>query len=206
MFVILDDVQFTKNSFINRNRIKTPQGETWITMPVRQTGKFGQNINETLLVDRHRNATKIIKNLQANYAKAPHFEEHFSLVSQALLYEEDNLAAYNIQLLDKVMRFLGIETKTIRSSDLGHVEGVSTERLVNICLQLKATSYLCGFGGKKYQDEEMFTERNIQVVTSSFHHPAYKQRWGDFIPNMSVVDLIFNAGVNSQEILLGKKF
>lgn len=202
-FVILDDVQFTKNGFINRNRIKTPQGENWITMPVRQTGKFGQNINETLIVDRSRNAVKIIKSLQANYSKSPHFEQHFEFVSNALLFETDNLAEYNIHLLKSVMQFLDIKTETIRSSELKHIEGTSTERLVNICSQLKASSYLCGFGGKKYQDEEMFTAQNIEVVTSPFQHPVYNQRWGTFIPNMSIVDLILNEGVNAKEILFG---
>jgi len=95
-----------------------------------------------------------------------------------------------------------VEKETIRSSELTDVKGVSTERLISICQNMNGNKYLSGFGGTKYQEEELFKKANIRLRITDFKHPVYPQLWGDFIPNLSVIYLIFNCGPDSKEIFL----
>jgi hypothetical protein len=202
VFVILDDVQYTKNSFINRNKIKTPQGPQWVTIPVKQSGKFGQNINETQIANKEKGTKKLLRTVEQNYKKSEYFDRYFEDFSNILMNPSDIIAELNVQLLSWVMKVMGIETKTVYSSsfELGDLNG--TDRLVKICKQLDADQYFSGFGGMKYQEEELFYKENIQVKVTDFKHPVYDQLWGDFEPNLSIIDLLFNEGPESLNILL----
>jgi hypothetical protein len=200
VFVLLDDVQFTKNSFINRNQIKTPQGAQWLTLPALQTGKFGQNINEVGIVQFEHNIKKVLKTVEGNYKKAAFYDQYFPGFENCLLQNGDNMAAINIALIKWVVTELEIKTPLITSSDL-KVEGESTLRLINICKQINADNYLSGFGGNKYQEAELYKEHGIELTMTNFKHPEYKQLWGDFAPSMSIIDLLLNCGDQSKIIL-----
>lgn len=198
MFVLLDDVQFTKNGFTNRNRIKTPQGELWLTLPIVQSGKFGQNINECAILNKKANADKILKTIKSNYAKSKHFDWLYPDLEVAFQFETDNLAVLNERLIRLVVDKLEIKTPLMLSSALPAIEGMATERLVNICKHLNASKYLFGFGAANYQEDELFIQNNVEPARTKFVHPVYTQLWKEFIPNMSVIDYLFNVGPDSK--------
>lgn len=202
--VFLDDAQYSKNSFINRNRIKTPAGEQWISAPVRHKGRLGQTINETRLTEDHQWVKKILGSIQGNYARAPFFESYYPTLERVLADPPSGLAELNLALLDWAAGHLGLSTPTVRASELTGVQGTATERLVSICRALAADVYLSGAGGQKYQEEEAFAGAEVELRLSDFQHPVYPQLWEDFVPNLSVIDLLFNCGPNSLGIILGR--
>lgn len=193
VFVILDDVQYTKNSFINRNRIKTPSGEQWLTVPVLHSGNFGQNINQVVVLNPSKFYSKIKSTLRMNYIKSPYFSEVFGII-EPLLDSEPNISLLNESIIRAFAIYLKFPARIIKSSEINGIEGESTERLVNICLSLGASEYLAGFGSKKYQDSDIFASKGINTGIYNFKHPVYSQLWGEFIPNLSFIDLLFNAG------------
>jgi hypothetical protein len=205
LFIILDDVQFTKNSFINRNRIKTPQGQLWLTLPVEQSGRFGQTISETLVKSKEQIAPKLLRTIQMNYSKAPHFRAWGPQFEEILMKKEHNLADINLEVIRWVCGILGINTPFKRSSELGGIAGESTERLVNICKKVGADTYLSGLGGNNYQEVEMYAQAGLRLVTSPFAHPVYAQPWGEFLPNLSVLDALFNCGGATKDFLNGRR-
>lgn len=201
VFVILDDVQYIKNSFINRNRIKTPTGEQWLTIPVKHSGFFGQNINEVEIQDPLRTFSKIKSTLRLNYCKAPFYNEVIEIIEPIFNPETTQIAVLNEALIRAIVNFLEINTPILRSGDLENIVGESSERLVNICITVGADVYLAGFGSKKYQDSEVFENKGISSTIYKFKHPVYRQQWKDFIPSMSILDLLFNEGTNSINLL-----
>lgn len=201
LFVILDDVQYSKNSFINRNKIKTPQGEHWLTIPVVKSGKFGQTISECIIHNKPEIFPKILRTVESNYKKTPHFNEHYESFKEIFYNSNDRLSDLNTELIKWALKIVEVGTPLVFSSQLNGVDGISTDRLVSICKELHATEYLSGFGGVKYQEEELFNANQIKLITTKFKHPVYEQVWGNFISNMSIIDLIFNHGRFSTDIL-----
>lgn len=200
-FVILDNVQFTKNGFTNRNRIKTPQGENWLTLPIIQSGKFGQNITECVIFNKKIHTKKILNSLHGNYKKTNYFDNYFDKISGILNEPGDNLCQLNIRLIEWIVSELEIKTKIVTASALDNIEGESTERLVSICRKLNGTKYLAGLGAKKYQEDELFSRNTIEIINTPFKYPNYQQMWGEFIPNLSVIDVLFNCGPETKNIL-----
>jgi hypothetical protein len=201
VFVLLDNVQFTKNGFTNRNRIKTPQGENWLTLPVIQSGKFGQNIDQCTIFNKDLHVKKILNSLHGNYKKAKYFDLYFDKISAILNTPGDNLCHLNSALIKWIVSELGINTKIVSSSELNGIEGESTGRLVSICKHLGGTKYLAGLGAKKYQEDELFNSNHIEIINTPFKYPSYTQLWGEFVPNLSVLDIMFNCGEETKTIL-----
>jgi len=200
VFVILDDVQYTKNSFINRNRIKSPAGEQWLTMPVLHSGKFGQSINEVDIQFFEKNFKRLKNSLHSNYAKSTYFKEVMVMFEQFDDFEV-KLSSFNEYFIRWILDYLEIKTQIFRSSELINIEGESTDRLISICKQLHADKYLAGFGSKKYQEDDKFLIHGIDNVVYDFTHPQYNQLWGEFIPNLSIIDILFNAGKDTSKII-----
>ena len=193
-FVILDDVQFTKNSFINRNKIKTPSGEQWLGIPIIQSGKFGQNINQCQIQNQEIHLSKITKSIKLNYAKCEFFDWLYPDLQTILNKKDQTLVSANVALISTILNLLEIKTPFMLASDLHNIEGESTERLISICKELNADKYLYGFGAKNYQEDELFRNAGIELKKNAFIHPDYKQLWGEFIPNLSIIDFLFNIG------------
>lgn len=199
-FVILDDVQYTKNSFINRNKIKTINGEQWLTMPVIHSGKFGQSIKDVEIQFFDKNYKKIKNTLQMNYTKSTFYKEIIVMFDE--YYDTaPNLVSINEFFIQWVLKYLSIDTLIYKSSELKNIQGESTDRLISICEQLNADKYLAGFGSKKYQDSEKFMNHDIEATVYDFRHPIYPQLWGDFIPNLSILDILFNVGKDTSKII-----
>lgn len=204
-FIFLDNVQYTKNSFINRNQIKTPNGPQWLTVDVLTRGHPEQKIKDVKTNNQVTWARNHWKAIHLNYAKAPYFNHYKDLLENVYNQSWDSLSLLNQRLIEIMVKILHITNiQFIQASSL-KAEGESTELLINICKEVGADTYLSGFGGYKYMDEYSMKEAVINVVKYDFIHPVYRQQWGDFLPNMSILDLIFNEGENSLEILKAGK-
>ncbi len=200
IFVFLDNVQFSKNSYQNRVKIKSSQGAIWLTVP--NLHNFGQLTKDMRMNNKEPWREKHLKTFEMNYKKAPYFNTFYPLISE-IYYKKDweLLSEFNIELIKIICNFLGIKTKTIKASDLD-VSGSSTGLLVSIVKKLGGSVYLSGYGGMKYQDEEKFKENGIELIYTDFKHPVYPQLWGDFIEGLSIIDLIFNCGKESLKYLV----
>jgi hypothetical protein len=195
IFVFLDNVQFTKNSYQNRVKIKSPQGAIWLTEPVLHN--FGQLTNEVKLNNKERWIDKHLKTLEMNYKRAKYFKEIYNLLAEIYLSKEwEYMSELNITFIKSISNYLGIKRKFLLASNL-NVSGNSTDLLIGIIKKVDGNIYLSGKGGVKYQDEEKFSQNNIKLVYSDFKHPVYPQLWGEFIEGLSIIDLLFNCGKDS---------
>jgi hypothetical protein len=200
IFIFLDNVQFSKNSFQNRVKIKTPQGTQWLTVPVHF--RFGQLTYEVKIDNQTNWREKHLKTFEMNYKRAPFFDEVYFLLKDIYLKAKwTSLVDFNIELIMKICGYLDIKPNITMASTLG-VEGKATELLIGLIKKVGGNIYLSGTGGMKYQDEERFKEEGIELVYSDFVHPIYPQLWGDFIGGLSIIDLLFNMGGESRRILI----
>jgi hypothetical protein len=199
VFVLLDDVQFTKNGWQNRNRIKGPSGPQWITVPVRH--QFPQTIDEVEVIEAEPWRRKHVRALQSNYGKAAHFAAEMPLLAAVLERSWSHLAPLNIELTRRLTRRLEIDTRIVLGSEL-ETRDHPTLRLVDLCRSLDADVYLSGAGGRAYLDARQLADADIELRFQDYAHPTYPQLHGDFEPCMSVVDLLMNCGPESSATLL----
>lgn len=199
-FVLLDSTQFKKNEWQNRNRIKTATGWQWLTVPVLH--RFPQRIAEVRIDNGTPWARKHLGALTASYAGAPFFEPHRRFLEDVYAREWARLAELSVATLEYLVAALGVQTKLVLASTLALPEReTATDRLVAICEALAADTYLSGAGGREYLQLERFDAAGIRVLFQAFACPVYPQRFGPFEPNLSIVDLLFNCGTRSLEVL-----
>ena len=196
-FIIYDDMQYTRRDWRNRNRIKTPQGVQWLTVPVQVKGKYHQKIKETL-IDGSKWAQVHWKSLTKNYRRAPYFDEVASLLEPLYLAESyTHLSPLNRRLIEAVCDYLGIKTVISNSWDYSVLDG-KTERLAGLCVQAGGTEYFSGPAAMDYIDENVFTEQGIKLTWFEYSgYPEYPQLWGDFVHEVTILDLLFNCGKNA---------
>jgi hypothetical protein len=196
-FILYDDRQYTRRDWRNRNRIKTPQGTQWLTIPVEVKGRYEQRIDETVISDAEWNVGHW-KTLQHNYAAAPHFDDYAEPLSS--LYagmNEPHLSAVNRAFLDTICKLLGIETRLSWSTDY-EAEGTKTDRLVSLCKAAGATAYLSGPNAKEYMDESLFDEASIELEYMDYSgYREYPQLHPPFEHEVTVLDLLFNTGAEA---------
>jgi hypothetical protein len=199
VFCLLDTVQYKKNEFQNRNRIKTADGWQWLTVPV--TYRFPQRIYEVGVnqtVDWQR---KHLQALKTNYSKARFFETYYASFEEFYLQSYEILADVNVACIRLLMDLLGLERKLILASSLKVETDDPTLRLVKICQALDGDAYVSGKDGSKYMDLDTFHKHQLELVFQDFNHPEYPQCYEPFEPNLSVVDLLFNCGPDSLKII-----
>jgi len=201
IFIILDDVQFIKRSYINRNFIKTSNGAKKITVPIHQKGKYQQNINECVLFEYEKFCQKFISTININYSRTKFFDVYFDELENLIKKNYYLLSDLNTALIKWFLEKLNIKTILKKSSDFPDSNKTSTEKLIYICKNVGADIYLSGHGGENYQDPNMFQKNNITLQITNFIHPVYYQLYGDFVPNLSILDLLFNCGSNSKNII-----
>ena len=191
-FIIYDDVQFTKNDWRNRNRIKTVQGVKWLTIPVYHS--INQNIREIKISDKNWNR-KHWGSLMANYSKAKFFQNFKDQFEELFMSETSvYLSEINCNFISFINSLLGINTKISRSSDY-NLKGNRTERLVGLCKQAGASAYLSGPAARNYLDVKLFEEENIQVNWMDYSgYPEYIQLHPPFEHSVSIIDMLFNLG------------
>jgi len=198
VFVVLDDVQFSPRDFHNRNRIKTAQGAKWLTIPV--------DSKERIPINQINNGDKVFgmdyhwcdyhyRLISDNYKKAPFFSQFSGEVKS--LYEkakgEKRLLDSNMIFIRYFMEKFGITTPIVLSSDM-HIQTTKNERLIDICKNVSGDVYLSGDGAKDYLDKNLFSAAGIEAVFQEYHHPAYSQINGEFLPFMCSFDYLFNCG------------
>lgn len=198
VFVFLDNVQFEKNGWQNRNRIKTAQGWQWLTVPVLY--RHPMRIEEVPINNKVDWRRKHLMALVTNYSKAPFFKEYLPALEEVLSRPWELLADLNIAISLALMKALGLERRTVRASSFP-CRDEPTQRLIDLCLALGAESYLSGPQGRGYMDLGKFEEAGVRVIFQDFRHPVYPQLYGEFIPGLSAVDLLFNCGPESLAIL-----
>ena len=198
VFVLLDTVQYKKNEFQNRNKIKTAQNWQWLTVPVKY--HFPQTIEEVPINNTVNWAHKHNQALLSNYAKSPYFSAHKDFFNTTFAKDWEWLTNLNTHTVTGLIECLGISTPVERVTDWELSED-PTGRLVDICKQTGAETYLSGAGGQEYLDMPQFEAAGIDVIFQTYQHPEYAQRFGEFEPYMSVVDLLFNCGPESLEII-----
>lgn len=204
IFFILDTAQFqTGSSLDNRNLIKTSQGTQLLTVPVRRKGMGLQRFNEVTVVPgwkRHH-----LMALKVNYAKAPHYKEIFPMMEQ-VLHDNGYLIDTNIAFIKLVHDLLELKTKLVFLSDLPQFCHLRKNELItSICRHFSADCYLSGIGGKAYNDPSIYKEHDIKLEYLDYQPIEYPQLWGNFIPNLSIVDMLFNCGSTGTRKLLLKE-
>lgn len=199
-FVFYDEVQYTKNDWRNRNKIKTSQGIQWLTIPVRQEN-LEQKIKDTKITDKKWNI-KHWRTISQNYAKTKYFKDYKDIFEELYLdCNEEYLSQINYKFITTVNEILGIKTKLRRSSEFELVDG-QTEKLIGICKQCNADIYISGPAAKNYFDEKLAKQENIKVEWMNYNgYKEYDQLFLPFEHGVSILDLIFNEGSNSTKFM-----
>jgi hypothetical protein len=203
VFVYYDDVQFDKHGWRNRNRIKSVSGPLWLTVPILHTGRHGQKILEVEIDNRRPWAKKQLASISQSYAKAPFLSQYFPELEDALLHAPPLLAELDITLVALMSKWVGIQRRIERSSQLG-IEGGQSDRLLNLCKHFDANRYISGDAAKDYLDVPMFAANGVTVEWQGYQHPTYPQLHGEFVPYLSALDLVLNVGPDSLGILQRK--
>ncbi|PFN79487.1 hypothetical protein COJ85_30775 [Bacillus sp. AFS076308] len=198
LFVILDDVPFSKTAITHRNKIKSPDGPRLLTIPLAHKNGL---INEVTISSDSKWAQNHWTTIQRNYARAPFWKEFKDLFLPIYENPDEKLALFNLRIIEVMRTILEINTPIILSSEIPDSTGHKGEKIINLCKSLHATIYLSGTGAKVYNDEKEFERNQISLVYQKFDHPQYTQLWGDFSPNLSAIDLLFNCGPKSKELI-----
>ena len=201
-FVLLDDTQYKKQEWQNRNKIKTPNGELWLTVPVLIGQGHKQKINQIKIDNKQKWSQKHLGRIKNFYSSTPYFKDYIDFFKDTYSKRWETLADLNIYFVRKIAEFLGINTTIILASSLNYT-GKATDLNVSISQILEADTYLSGMGAKDYLVESKFKDINLEY--QNFNHPVYPQLYGNFISHLSVIDLLFNCGKESLKIIRGEK-
>lgn len=193
LFIFLDTVQFQKGSFQNRNKVLTGNGPVWLTVPVETAGKlFATELKDIRIDAGQRWQSKHWSTLKLNYSSAPAYRAVAPLLEPFYQREWLGLSDLCWEMLLVFNRLLGIETKIIRASELGPIEGKKSDLVLNLCREVQASTYLSGSQGRDYLDVASFSDAGINVEYQSYTPKPYTQRFKEFVPALGVVDLLFN--------------
>jgi hypothetical protein len=205
VFVHYDDVQFDKHGWRNRNRVKSPDGRPfWLSVPVLHSGHGPQPIDEVRIDERVPWARRHLGTIRQFYAQAPFLDRYLPDLADTIARPWDRLVDLDLALITLLCRWLGLRRKTTRSSELG-IDGQRSERLLKLCQHFGATRYLSGSAARDYLDVELFDRHGIEVAWQDYQHPTYRQLHGQFVPYLSVIDLLLNCGDDSAAILANSR-
>ena len=201
VYVALDNVQYRHKYFQNRNRISTNNGECWLNVPVYRRGSRDLFIQDVKINNNLKWRGKTWKTIFLNYKNSPYFDQYSDYFESLYLRDWDNLVELNMDVIKSVCKFLGLRTKIVRSSDLG-IDGLGVNLILDICKKFNPDIYISGesgIAGRGKCDDE-FAKTGIKVLYQNFKHPKYSTVY-PFVPNMSILDLLFNCGSDSVDIL-----
>lgn len=199
IFVILDHVQFNRRGWQNRDRIKTAQGSTWLTVPVKK--KTSSRLNQVEIVSEQEWKNKHLRSLQTWYGKTPFFREYFQALQEIYLRTSTLLIELNMDLIHFFLEVFGLKPKMVFSSSLP-VQGQGTQLLVQIIKAVKGDAYLTGSGARDYLEEHLFAQDKITLIWDEIEYPWYPQRFKPFIPRLSSIDFLFNCGSRLTEYFI----
>jgi len=193
VFIFLDTVQYEKNSFTNRNRIKGPQGEIMLTVPVFTKGHTSETLRETRIDNRFNWRKKHLASIYMNYKKAPFFEENYSKLEQLYDKQEDLLSDFCFNQLQFWLTEMNFnKTRIVRSSELD-INSKKSDLVFDLCTYFQASHYISGALGKDYLEEDKFQQAGISITYQNYHYPVYPQLWGNYIANLAILDFWMNT-------------
>lgn len=199
-FCLWDDVQFDPNDYIHRNRLKNPNGACMITVPIKSKGHREKTIKDMEIENQHNWKRVHWNTIFFSYSKAPYFESYSDFFKKTFNDNWVSLVDIDVHILEYLFKELSMNVDIIKASEQSF-EGAKTERIIDMCRKLGADIYIFGTLGKDYADLDLFKKAGIKPYFQDYKHPIYPQLWGDFIPNLSVLDLLFNCGEKSYRIL-----
>jgi hypothetical protein len=199
-FVWFDDVQYQKKDWNNRNRIQTVNGEIWLSVPVRNKGHREIKIRDIKINNDAPWARKHLKTIELAYKKSQYFEKYFDFFSDVYSRHWDYLSELNLFIVRWVLIDLGINVPITFLSELG-AEGRKSDLVLDMCKKLNASKYIFGGEGKNYADINTFKEAGVSPIFQEFSCPRYPQLHGQSENCLSIVDLLFNCGEKSREII-----
>jgi WbqC-like protein family len=201
LFCYFDIVQYQTKDYNNRNKIKTHEGAIWLSVPVESKNHFDKSVGEIRIVPNGW-ARKHFKSIQYAYQKADYYRDYIESLESILLGEPfETLAELNLAMLRFLMRCLQLETPVVRASECAF-KGTKSDLVLDMCVKLKADVYIFGAQGQNYADVDKFRAQGVEPYFQNYRHPVYRQLHGEFLPYMSVIDLLLNEGPRSREILL----
>jgi hypothetical protein len=202
VFVFHDDIQYTKQDWRNRNRIKTVAGLAWLSIPVRSATTRGV-IDEVEIDNEQDWGRKHWRSIETYYRNAPFFSLYAEFFEETLTQRWDRLSNLNIYVISNICETLGIRTHFVNSRSLG-LSGRKTDRLIQICRACAATRYLSGPSARNYIEAYKFAAVGVEVEYMVYDYPPYPQQFGPFIEGASIVDLLFNCGPKSIEYIVAE--
>lgn len=202
IFVFHDDIQYTKQDWRNRNRIKTAAGLTWLSIPVRRATTHGV-IDEVEIDNEQGWGRKHWRIIEAYYSNAPFFSQYAEFFRDTLTQRWDRLSHLNVYIVSNICKTLGIKTPFINSRSLG-LTGRKTDRLIQICRACNATRYLSGPSARNYIESDKFAAIGVDIEYMVYDYSPYPQQFGPFIEGASIVDLLFNCGSEKSLLLLDR--
>lgn len=200
VFMFVGHCQYVKKSWHARNRIRLADRELWLTIPVKTSGRFDQAINDTFMVNEVWKR-KHLGSIRQAYQKARFFQTYYPELEERLLTHSGSLGDLNIAMISVILRWLDIRTRVVDSRDYD-ILGTKTDMLISMCRAIGADHYLSNEGSREYVDERRMADAGIQHCWQIFEHPTYPQP-GTFMPNMSVIDLLFHVGPEARQIVVG---
>jgi hypothetical protein len=202
--VILDSVQFPLGTtWISRNRFKNSRGTLWMTVPVWKKGLGLQKIGEVRICYDFGWTRKHLASLRVAYANSPYFADHLPFIEELFSGTFEKLTDLNLKIMRYILDQLQIPAKLVLLSELG-VEATGGLLPVEICRKLGSRRFAAQYSARKYLDQDLFHESGIELEYFKPPSPVYPQLWGEFIRDLSVLDLLFNCGPKAKEMLIGK--
>jgi hypothetical protein len=200
-FCIFDIVQYQTKDFNNRNKIKTHTGPIWLSVPVESSNHLEKLICDIKIIDNGWNK-KHVKSIKHTYMKAPYFKDYVEVLEQQLLGRQHVfLTELNSEMLATFLKLLGIDVPVVKASDYDFA-GKKSDLVLDMCVSLDASDYIFGEQGRNYADAESFRAHGVNAFFQKYNHPEYDQLNGPFMPYMSIVDLLFNCGPASRDIIM----
>jgi hypothetical protein len=200
VFILYDTTQFKKNDWQNRNKLCGNNSWQWISVPILHS--FGQKINEVKIKDSKKSLAKNWRSIQVTYGRAPFYKEYAHKFEEIYLSDIELISELNCKIILTAAELLGLKTKFIRSSELTPIETTSTQALIDLTKLAGCDTYISGGEGINYLDMDLWNSTGLKIIFQKYHHPEYKQFNSEtFQPYMSILDLLFNCGGESLEIL-----
>jgi hypothetical protein len=206
LFILLDSVDFRKEYFQNRNRIRvnSENGWQWLTVPVVKAKQHTCKISD-VCIEKGRWVKKHLRAIEQAYSRTPYFPEIYPRLKEMYGYQGNSLSEFNTHFIELAFRMFKIPVPIYRTSEMIQsnydITGEKTDIVLSMCRAVSARTFVAGQFGKDYLVRTRFEELGIKLVFQSFEHPTYQQIQGDFVPNMAFVDLLFNHGPDSISIL-----
>jgi hypothetical protein len=206
VFVVMDDLQYEKENFQNRNRVKLNTGAAWLTVPLEKGAQSDRILDKRIVNNANPKehwARKAWTTIKTHYGRAPHFAAYAEELEDAFTRPWTRLVDLDAHMLGLARRWLGITRPIVNASSL-ELQGQKTDRIIDLCKKVGAKVYLSGKGGSTdYLDLDAFARAGISVMWQQFQHPEYPQRYPQvgFVSHLAFLDLVLNCGPDSRDIL-----